>query len=125
MRLEEIVQPCRAGAFLTRYMQASAQTVNKVQNRRCLCLEDRFHQNLAGRIENYSRDRCLMNIQPNILSVVHGGAPFRVGLGANDQNLPQRAPFYNALLRTWQSEPQEYWRASSNGKPVVSKTGSA
>ena len=101
MRLEEIVQPRCAGAFFAGHVQASAQSVNKLQNRCCFRLEDGFHQNLAGRIKNHRRDRCLMDIQPNILSVIHGGAPSCVGLGANDQNLLQRAPFYNALLRRW------------------------
>jgi hypothetical protein len=91
------MQPMGAGAFLQGDLQASAKSVNKLQDRRCLGFEDRFHQQLAGGIENHCSNCCLVHIQLNILGVIHEGA---VGLGANDQSLLQRAPFHNALIST-------------------------
>ena len=75
MWLEQIVQPRGTGPFFKGHVQASAQPVNKLQNRCRFRLEDRFHHQLAGGIQNRSRDRCLVNIQPNILGVIHEGAP--------------------------------------------------
>ena len=49
--------------------------MNKLENRFGFRFQDRFHGQLAGRIQNGHRDRCLVNIQPNILGVIHEGAP--------------------------------------------------
>ena len=90
------MQPRSAGPFLKGDLQASAQPVDKLQDRCRFRFEDRFHYRPAIGIENRSRDRCLVNVEPNILGVIHKGAPSSVGLGANDQNLLQWAPFHNA-----------------------------
>ena len=75
VRLEQIVQPRRAGSFFQGHVQTAAQTVNKLQNRFRFRFQDRFHHQLASGIQNRRRDRCLVNIQPNILGVIHEGAP--------------------------------------------------
>jgi hypothetical protein len=90
VRLQQIVQPRRAGSFLKGYVQSSGQPVQKLQNRRGFRLDDRLHHQMAGAIQNHHRDRCLVNIQSNILGVIqHEGAP-SVGVDANNQNLLQR-----------------------------------
>ena len=38
-------------------------------------LDDALHHQIADRVQNRNGDRCLMNVQPNILSVIHEGAP--------------------------------------------------
>ena len=75
--LEQVVQPGRAGAFFEGHMQTAAQTVDKLQKGCRFRFEDGLHHQLAGGIHNCRRDRCLMNIQPNILGIIHEGAPFR------------------------------------------------
>src|ERR1700674_2377375 len=65
-----------AGAFFESYMQAAAQTMDKLQNGHCFRFDDGFHYYLAGGIQHSYRDRCLVNIEPNILGVIHEGAPF-------------------------------------------------
>src|SRR5215471_20303105 len=56
-------------------MQAATQAVDKLKNRRGLGLENSLHHQLAGRIQNSDGDRCLVHIQPNILGIIHQGAP--------------------------------------------------
>jgi hypothetical protein len=84
------MQPGRAGSFCEGYMQTATQTVNQLQNCFRFGFDHRLHDPLAVCIQNGRGDRCLVNIEPNILGVVHAGAPFGVGENANDQNLLQR-----------------------------------
>src|ERR1700733_2365675 len=95
------MQPGGTGSFLEGDMQASAKSVNELQDRCGFRFENRFHYQPAVGIENRSRDRCLVNVEPNILGIIHEGAPSCVGLGANDQNLLQWAPFHNAFIRSY------------------------
>ncbi len=73
--LEQIVQPGRASPFFQGHVQTAAQTVNKLEDGARFRFQDSFHHQLTGRVQNRRRDRCLMNIQPNILGVIHEGAP--------------------------------------------------
>ena len=76
VRLEQFVQPRRASSFFQGHMHASAQSVDKLQDRCCFRFDDGLHHQLAGRVQNRSRDRCLVHIQPNILNFIqHEGAP--------------------------------------------------
>jgi hypothetical protein len=75
--LEQIVQPGRAGSFFKGHVQTAPQATNKLENRFRFRLQDGLHQQLASGIQNGHGDRCLMNIQPNILGVSHEGAPCR------------------------------------------------
>jgi hypothetical protein len=56
-------------------VQTAAQAANKLENRFGFRFEDSFHHQLAGSIQNGRGDRCLVNIQPNILVIIYEGAP--------------------------------------------------
>jgi hypothetical protein len=71
------MQPGRAGSFFKGHLQTAPQPANKLEDGGRFRFQNGLHHQLAGGIQNGSRDRCLMNIQPNILSVIHEGAPFR------------------------------------------------
>lgn len=76
METEQIVQPGRTGAFLEGNMQIALQTVDELQSSGRFGLQDGFHNQLAGGIQYPHRDRCLMNIQLNILAVIPELVPF-------------------------------------------------
>ena len=76
MWLKQVVQPGGAGSFFKGHMQASAQSVDKLENGGGFRFEDRLHHQTTGAIKNHSGDRCLVNVQPNILGIIHEGAPF-------------------------------------------------
>jgi len=78
-------------------MQTSAQSVNELQDGLRSRFENGFHHRLAGRIPRADRDRCLMNIQPNILGVIHEGAPGRLCC-EKSKPTPTEALFDNALI---------------------------
>jgi hypothetical protein len=63
------MQPGGASSFFTGHVQTAAQAADKLQNRFGFHFEDSFHHQIAGSIPNGRRDRCLMNIQPNILGI--------------------------------------------------------
>jgi hypothetical protein len=87
VRLKQVVQPRRAGSFLKGDVQTAGQPVKKLQKGCRFRLENGLHQEVAGRIQNHCRNRCLMNIQTNLLSGIHGRVlPFE-GVDARDQNL--------------------------------------
>ena len=75
MRLRQIVQPGRPGPFLQGHEQTATYAAQKLQKPIRLGFENRFHHQLAGRIQNRSRDRCLVHVQANILGIIHKGAP--------------------------------------------------
>jgi len=77
VRLEQVVQPRRAGSFFQGHLHASPKSTDKLQDACCFRLDDGLHDQLAGGIQNHRRDRCLVNIEPNILGVIHEGAPSR------------------------------------------------
>src|SRR6266851_5161381 len=85
VRLEQVVQPGRAGAFFEGHMQAATQAVDNLQKGSRFRLEDGLHHQLAGGIQNRCGDRCLMNIQPIYLALF--------------KTYSKGAPFYNALIR--------------------------
>jgi serine/threonine protein kinase len=51
------------------------QAANKLKNRLRFRSENGLHHQIPARIPNSHRDRCLMHIHPNILGVIHEGAP--------------------------------------------------
>src|SRR5215469_10892362 len=57
------------------HVQTAAHAVEKLEYGLRLRLENGFDHQLAGGIANRHRDRCLMHIEPNILGVIHEGAP--------------------------------------------------
>ena len=59
-------------------------------------LQDGFHDQLTSRIHHRDHDRCLTNVQPNILFIVHEGAPF-VGSDLNAHPTPKGRPFIMRL----------------------------
>jgi hypothetical protein len=77
MGLEQGVQAGRAGAFFKSHMQAAAQTVDESEKGVRFGLQDGFHDQLAAGIQHGHGDHCLVHIQPNILGVIHEGAPCR------------------------------------------------
>ena len=88
VRLEQIVQPGRPGSFFKGYVQAATQATNELENRLGFRFENRLHHQISARIPNGHRDRCLMDIHPNILGVIHEGAPC-CRLRCDNQNLLQ------------------------------------
>ena len=99
------MQPGRARAFFESHIQAAAQTVDQLQNRFRFRFDNRLHDQLAARIQNGHGDRCLVHIEPNILSVAHEGAPFGVGSDAI-KTYSKGAPSYNALIRSSYLRPK-------------------
>src|SRR5947207_10670738 len=71
MRLEQIVEPGSPRAFFESDPQSSAQSREELQDGCCLRFQDGFHDNLALGIHHRHGDRCLMNIEPNILFTDH------------------------------------------------------
>src|SRR5260370_32759444 len=120
VRLEQVVQPGRAGAFFEGHMQAATQAVDKLQNGSRFRLEDGLHHQLAGGILNRCGDRCLMNIQPNILSVIHEGAPFCRSRCERSKPTPKGRPFIMRLSGTSQSANQ--YAKSTLGPPTRRRT---
>src|SRR5579872_2443479 len=100
MRLQQIVEPGGTGAFFEGHQQAALQPGKELQNGGRPGLQDGFHHQLAGRVLNRDGNRCLVNIQTDILFAVHEGAPF-VGCGAmRSQPTPKGRPF---IMRSRQS----------------------
>jgi hypothetical protein len=48
--------------------------MNKLENRFGFCFQDRFHHEVASRIQYRHRARRLRNIQPYLLSIIQEGA---------------------------------------------------
>ena len=86
MRLEQIVEPGSPSSFFESHRQSPAQFRKEFQNGYGFRFQDRFHDYLALGIHYRYEDRCLMNVEPNILFAVHEGDPF-VGHDGNDHNL--------------------------------------
>src|SRR5438132_14366506 len=102
MRLEQIVEPGSPRAFFESDPQSSAQSREELQDGCCLRFQDGFHDNLALGIHHRHGDRCLMNIEPNILFTDHSGCYFRRWSCATITTYSQGAPFYNAISTvTW------------------------
>src|ERR1700722_4553852 len=78
-------------------MQAAPETTQKLEYRLGLGLENGLHHQLAGKIQNRHRDRCLVHIQPNILGVIHEGAPCCRSLCERSQPTPNGRPFIMRL----------------------------
>src|SRR5215831_5675925 len=55
--------------------QTAAQSCKELENGRSLRLQDAFHNQLASWIHHGDGDRCLMNIEADILFTGHKGAP--------------------------------------------------
>src|SRR5947207_6183276 len=124
MRLEQIVEPGRPGAFFEGHGQSSTQSCKELQNGSGFGFQDGFHDYLALSIHHRYADGCLMHVQPNILFTAHKGAPFVGGVacahnllqkgrpfimrfrklmnfGANTRILPYWATMKNAVMTPW------------------------
>src|SRR6266481_339990 len=97
MRLEQIVEPGRPGAFFEGHGQSSTQSRQELQNGCGFGFQDGFHDYLALRIHHRYADRCLMNVEPNILFTVHKGAPFPRWWCDNHNLLQEGRPFIMRL----------------------------
>src|SRR2546428_12402977 len=97
MRLEQIVEPGRPGAFFEGHRQSSTQSRQELQNGGGFGFQHGLHDYLASAIHHRDRDGCLMHVEPNILFTVHEGAPFRRWWCLRSQPTPKGAPFYNAI----------------------------
>jgi hypothetical protein len=75
VRLQKIVKPSGTRSFPGAHVQTPAQTMNKLKNSCGFRFECGFHHQISTRIPNRRRDRCLMPVHPNILGVIHEGAP--------------------------------------------------
>ena len=62
-------------SLLKDHVQATAEAAEKLENRFRLRFENGLHHQVTAGIANRRGDRCLVNIEPNILGVVHEGAP--------------------------------------------------
>src|SRR5260370_41465101 len=67
MRLEQIVEPGRPGAFFEGHGQSSTQSRQELQNGGGFGFQDGFHDYLALSIHHRYRDGCLMNVEPNTM----------------------------------------------------------
>ena len=77
MRFEQVVEPGCPGAFFEGHEQAAAQSREELQKGRGFGFQDGFHDDLALEIHHRDRNRCLMNVEPNILFTAHRGCSFR------------------------------------------------
>jgi hypothetical protein len=76
VRLEQIVQPGRPSPFLEGHRQRSAQSGKELKKGCRFRLHDGFHDQLTRRIPHGYYNGCLVNVQPNILFIVHKGCSF-------------------------------------------------
>jgi len=60
MRFQEVVQPSGPGSFLKGDLHLSAESIKKLQNGVRLCLDDTFHDDLAGSIPDRHRNAFLV-----------------------------------------------------------------
>jgi hypothetical protein len=97
--LEQIVQPRRPGSFFPGHVQTAAQAMNKLENRFGFCFQDRFHHQVASRIQNRRRARCLWNIQPHLLSIIHEGVPSCRRCCERPKPTSKGRPFIRAFIR--------------------------
>src|SRR6266478_2664406 len=116
MRLEQIVEPSRPGAFFEGRGQSSTQSRQELQNGCGFGFQDGFHDYLALRIHHRYADRCLMNVEPNILFTVHKGAPFPRWWCDNHNLLQEGRPFimrfHHSRLtrgRRWLQEAEDFF----------------
>ena len=77
MGLQKIVQPGSRGPFLESQRQSSMQSLDELDDRARLGLQQAFHDQLAIHIHHGNRDSGLMNVHADILVLIHKGAPFR------------------------------------------------
>src|SRR5438874_9212135 len=97
MRLEQIVEPGRPGAFFEGHGQSSTQSCKELQNGSGFGFQDGFHDYLALSIHHRYADGCLMHVQPNILFTAHKGAPFVGGVACAHNLLQKGRPFIMRL----------------------------
>ena len=97
--LEQIVQPRRPRSFFQDHVQTAAQAMNKLENRFGFCFQDRFHHEVASRIQNRHRARCLRNIQPQLLSIIHEGAPSCRRCCEGPKPTAKGAPFHKGVYQ--------------------------
>jgi hypothetical protein len=95
------MQPSRAGSFFQGYVQLPRSPMNILEQGGCFRFQDAFSEQLA-RVQNHSGDRCLVNVQPNILAVILR-VLLPVGVDTSNQNLLQRGALFlmRRLLRMW------------------------
>src|SRR6267154_2329452 len=93
MRLEQIVEPGRPGAFFEGHRQSSTQSRQELQNGGGFGLQDGLHDYLASAIHHRDRDGCLMHVEPNILFT----APFVGGAACAHKLLQKGRPFIMRL----------------------------
>ena len=62
MGVQEVVQPGGPGSFLTGDMHVSAQPVDKLQKHARFRLDDTFHHDLPGTIQDRNRNAFLSNV---------------------------------------------------------------
>src|SRR5437773_8863859 len=105
MRLEQIVEPGRPGAFFEGHRQSAAQSCKELQNGCGFGFQDGFHDYLALSIHHRYGDGCLMNVQPNILFTVHKGAPFVGGVACAHNLLQKGRPFIMRFRQPCDNEP--------------------
>src|ERR1700737_350068 len=108
MRLEQIVEPSRPGAFFEGHGQSSTQSRQELQNGCGFGFQDGFHDYLALRIHHRYADRCLMNVEPNILFTVHKGAPFPRWWCDNHNLLQEGRPFIMRFKQLRQAKTSTY-----------------
>src|SRR5947207_10122658 len=106
MRLEQIVEPGRPGAFFEGHGQSSTQSCKELQNGSGFGFQDGFHDYLALSIHHRYADGCLMHVQPNILFTAHKGAPFVGGVACAHNLLQKGHPFIMRLQQLTKSAEQ-------------------
>ena len=75
VRFEQVVHPRCASPFLEGHTQAAAQSLDKLEQGGRFRFQNALQDQLAGRVQHRGGDRCRVNVQPNLLGVIHEGAP--------------------------------------------------
>src|SRR5580692_11117799 len=119
MRLEQIVEPGCPGSFFERYGQSSTQSGEELQNGCGFRFQNGFDDYLTHRIQHCCADRCLVNVQPNILFTAHGECSFRRSSCATITTYSQRGALLNnaVTLVTPRPLPLSLDSGCSEGSP--------
>ena len=76
-RLQQVMQPGSGGSLFEGHRKGSLQSSDEIYDSGRLGLQQTFHDQLARSIHHRHRDGGLVHVHPDILFLIHKGAPFR------------------------------------------------
>src|SRR5258707_14092474 len=91
VRLQQVVQPSRPGAFFEGHVHISTQPVDELQKHARLSLYDAFHHEFSSSIHHCDRNTFLVHVHADIFSNLHKGCSFLERLSQALQTYSKRA----------------------------------